>query len=239
MTSTDPVAAPDPAHDAGAHAAFGRTLDATALKAYAHPLRVAIVDALSTFGPATASGLGDRLGESSGSTSYHLRQLEKHGFVREVEGRGTARERWWERVPGGISLDPSAFRAGGGMRAASELIQAEWEHRRRRQLDEFLAHGDELGEKWIDRATISTANLRLTGPQLAKLSKRLMEVVDEFVVTYRDSTEPGSRPVQAQLNVFPVMGGDVTPGDEAGEDAADGDAASGSTTASKHDRKEG
>ncbi|MFZ2963205.1 MAG: hypothetical protein WA006_00790 [Rhodoglobus sp.] len=26
--------------------------------------------------------------------------------MREVEGGGTARERWWERVPGGISLTP-------------------------------------------------------------------------------------------------------------------------------------
>ncbi|TPW70146.1 transcriptional regulator [Schumannella sp. 10F1B-5-1] len=206
------------AANAGPDRPSDRTLDSTALKAYAHPLRVAIVDALSTFGPATASGLGERLGESSGSTSYHLRQLEKHGFVREVEGRGTGRERWWQRVPGGISLDPDAFRAGGGMRAASELIQAEWERSRRRLLDDFLTHGDELGEKWIDRATISTANLRLTGPQLAQLSKRLMEVVDEFVVTYRDSTEPGSRPVQAQLNVFPIMGGDVLPDDSGATD---------------------
>src|SRR6478609_11448403 len=70
------------------------------LKALAHPLRVQILDLLSTHGALTASRLADLVGESSGSTSYHLRQLARHGFVREVRDRGTARERWWERPPG-------------------------------------------------------------------------------------------------------------------------------------------
>ena len=86
-----------------------RTLDMESLKALAHPLRVRILDVLSTYGQFTASGLAERLSESSGATSYHLRQLEKHGFVREVAGKGTARERWWERVPGGINPPSSAI----------------------------------------------------------------------------------------------------------------------------------
>jgi DNA-binding transcriptional ArsR family regulator len=63
-------------------------LEGARLKALAHPLRVQLLDALSTYGPATASALGERLGESSGATSYHLRQLEKSGFVREDAARG-------------------------------------------------------------------------------------------------------------------------------------------------------
>ena len=77
-----------------------RTIDVNALKALSHPLRMQLLNALSQFGPQTASALASRLGESSGSTSYHLRQLAKHELVREVEGRGSARERWWERPPG-------------------------------------------------------------------------------------------------------------------------------------------
>src|SRR6478736_4108151 len=41
-----------------------------ALKALAHPLRVRILASLRRIGPATATGLADRLGESSGLTSY-------------------------------------------------------------------------------------------------------------------------------------------------------------------------
>lgn len=82
-----------------------RLIDPAALKALAHPLRVQILDELSLYGPATATGLAGSLRESSGATSYHLRQLAKHLFVREVDGRGTGRERWWERTPGGLTLD--------------------------------------------------------------------------------------------------------------------------------------
>ena len=51
-----------------------REISTSALKGLAHPLRMAIYDALSALGPQTATTLAKRLGESSGSTSYHLRQ---------------------------------------------------------------------------------------------------------------------------------------------------------------------
>src|SRR3954462_9094376 len=69
--------------------------DVRALRALAHPLRNRLLGRRRLNGPATASQLGRAVGESSGSTSYHLRQLAQYGFVEEVEGQGTARERWW------------------------------------------------------------------------------------------------------------------------------------------------
>ena len=61
-----------------------RVLDTGALRALAHPLRVQIYDILSQYGPQTASSLAERLGESSGSTSYHLRALAKHDLIRSA-----------------------------------------------------------------------------------------------------------------------------------------------------------
>ena len=66
------------------------------LRALSHPLRLRMLEVLRE-GPATASALGRRLGESSGATSYHLRALAKAGVVEEDE-RGSKRERWWRRV---------------------------------------------------------------------------------------------------------------------------------------------
>ena len=43
---------------------------------------------LRTDGPATASGLARTLGMNTGATSYHLRQLAEHGFIRELPARG-------------------------------------------------------------------------------------------------------------------------------------------------------
>jgi DNA-binding transcriptional ArsR family regulator len=104
-----------------------RSLDMTSLKALAHPLRVKIVDTLTTYGSFTASGLAERLGESSGATSYHLRQLEKHGFVRENTAKGSARERWWERSPEGISVMPIEYPPSSAERSASDLLTREWQ----------------------------------------------------------------------------------------------------------------
>ena len=72
-----------------------------------------LCDQLGLHGPATATQLGARLGESSGATSYHLRQLEKYGFVEEDPTRGSGRERWWRRVRGGISIAGSERRDAG------------------------------------------------------------------------------------------------------------------------------
>ncbi|CAN5218905.1 helix-turn-helix domain-containing protein [soil metagenome] len=183
-------------------------MDLDALKALAHPLRVKIVDTLSTYGSFTASGLAERLGESSGATSYHLRQLEKHNFVREVEGKGTARERWWERVPGAISIEGREFRESPAARAASDLVLNEWTNSRERTLREFLQQDDELiGSDWVDAATISLANIVVTAEQLAEISKSLMKIIDDTTDKYRGQRVVGARSVQLQLAAFPVVDG--------------------------------
>jgi DNA-binding transcriptional ArsR family regulator len=188
-----------------------RSIDMTSLRGLAHPLRVRILDALSTYGPDTSSGLAERFGESSGSTSYHLRQLEKHGFVREDASRGSSRERWWERVPGGIDVD-SVYPPQSAERAASDLVQREWQVTRDALFNDFLTHGaDQLEPRWYAASTIDTVNLRLTSGQLAAMVAELQAIADRYIELYRSKREPGSRPVQLQLNAFPVMDAEEIP----------------------------
>jgi DNA-binding MarR family transcriptional regulator len=192
-------------------------LDARSLRGLAHPVRMQLLTSLRRSGPATASQLAAKLGESSGATSYHLRQLEKHGFVREVEGRGTGRERWWERVPGGITLSAEARAESESARSASEMIMREWEHNRSILLTDFLERGDTLGEDWVNSSLVSTANLRLTLAQTLEAQGRLERLIDEIVDDYRGRNDPGSRPVQMHINLFPVVSGEPTPDDPAND----------------------
>ncbi|PJJ71953.1 helix-turn-helix protein [Diaminobutyricimonas aerilata] len=191
-------------------------IDFASLKGLAHPLRVKILDVLSVYGPHTASGLADRLGETSGATSYHLRQLERHGFVQEVADRGSGRERWWERRPGGINIEPRKLPQAA--RPASDLVMREWQRNRAELLDAFLLRGeDELPERWISATVSSTANLFLTDEQLRSLSAELLALVDGYVDRYRHQKHhpvPGSRPVQVQIDAFPVLDGVETPADD-------------------------
>jgi DNA-binding transcriptional ArsR family regulator len=187
-----------------------RTLDIESLKGLAHPLRAQLLETLSAFGPATASQLGDRLGESSGATSYHLRILEKHGFVREDATRGTGRERYWERTPVGLTLNVTDFEADSAARAAAETVGREWDRSRAGLLEEFNRRGPtELPKEWYDASAINTINLQLTSEQLTEFAAEVGAVFERWVSSHKQPT-PGSRPVQSHFNAFPVMGGHVS-----------------------------
>jgi DNA-binding transcriptional ArsR family regulator len=198
-----------------------RTMDLTALKALAHPLRVQLVEELSAYGPSTASALAERLGESSGATSYHLRQLEKHGFVREDATRGVGRERWWERVPQSINVELE-LDADPAERAASELVLGEWLRSRERRIREFMAHGaEDLGAEWMKASAITTTNFPLTKEQSSALVAELSEVLEKYRGLYRGQRAEGARPFQIQVDVFPLIDGVVQVGDVSGSRKSD------------------
>lgn len=180
-----------------------RVLDVGALRALAHPLRVRIFDILSQLGPQTASSLAEQLGESSGSTSYHLRALAKQDLIREVEGKGSARERWWERPHGSISMgDPSATRTPAG-RAASQIVTTEFYRQRHEQLMQFFTDSARR-EPAETPATLTTANTRLTQPQFEKLSAEIMSLIDAAVDSNRDQEGDGVLTYMVRLDLFPI-----------------------------------
>ena len=58
---------------------------AAAAASMLHPMRLRILDALRE--PASASGVARQLGVARQKVNYHLRELEKAGFLEEVEQR--------------------------------------------------------------------------------------------------------------------------------------------------------
>jgi len=78
--------------------------NAMGLRAYAHPVRMKLILALRTRGPLTATQAGRLLGESSGTCSFHLRQLAKYGLVEET-GEGTGREKPWRATTTSTNWD--------------------------------------------------------------------------------------------------------------------------------------
>lgn len=181
-----------------------RVLDAGALRALAHPLRVRLFDLLSQYGAQTASGLATLTGESTGATSYHLRALARHDLIREVEGRGTARERWWERPVGAITLTNPELAETPAGRAVQEAVASETLTLRQQQLMRFVRDGWEEAPDWRDATLIATASARLTSAQMADLSARLQAVIDETTDRYRDQTGDDIRVVTMRADVFPL-----------------------------------
>ena len=63
-----------------------------------HPLRREMLRHLGEHDTASSTTLAEALGESTGTTSYHLRVLADAGVIEEVPGQTNGRERWWQTV---------------------------------------------------------------------------------------------------------------------------------------------
>ncbi|MEU2335913.1 helix-turn-helix domain-containing protein [Streptomyces sp. NPDC006654] len=76
------------------------SLERTALyKSLGNPLRRRILDYLGRHGEANSTVLARELGESSGTTSYHLRKLAEQRLIEEIPEKSAGRERWWRNLP--------------------------------------------------------------------------------------------------------------------------------------------
>ena len=80
--------------------------DPGALRALAHPARLAVVDELYQGFERTSSELAELTGLSPSAMSYHMRALERWGIVERGEQRDDGRERPWRAAGRTLSLDP-------------------------------------------------------------------------------------------------------------------------------------
>jgi DNA-binding transcriptional ArsR family regulator len=154
--------------------------DERALNVLAHPLRLRLLALLRADGPATASRLAERVRESSGLTSYHLRRLEGVGLVEEDRDRGTRRERWWRSAYDATQWsaadflgNPEAHRASVSMRR--EIHRWQW-----RLLEQWLAEEGDWDKAWVDAAGLSDSLLVLTPRSLKAMSEEIWAVVQRY-----------------------------------------------------------
>lgn len=179
-----------------------RRLDARSLRGLAHPLRMQILDILRLDGPSNSTRLAERVGESTGTVSWHLRQLAQHGFIEEDTGRGNQRERWWRAPSRTDIVDTEELGGDGGSRVAvagylEELLR--WSFGRvSRHLRE------EWPKEWRAASAVSEwTELRLTAAQLAELTAELTEVVERRVLAPGTEPPPDALPIVVQLQAFP------------------------------------
>ena len=64
-----------------------------------HPVRLRILNYLRHYREANSTGVSKALGESTGTTSYHLRKLAELHLIEEIPERSAGRERWWRVLP--------------------------------------------------------------------------------------------------------------------------------------------
>ncbi|HEY9392067.1 MAG TPA: winged helix-turn-helix domain-containing protein [Mycobacteriales bacterium] len=180
-----------------------RKIDARSLRGLAHPLRMQLLQLLRLDGPATATGLARRLGENTGTTSWHLRQLAEHGFIEEDPERGNRRERWWRAVNESTVLSGGEFLDDPDTRGPLQVVLHEWLNQTYTRAAAFLAEADQWDREWHTAATMSDwDDLHLTPDRLRALNEELFAVVERHRAA-GDPDEPGAEQVIVQLQSFP------------------------------------
>lgn len=205
--SETPSQVPDRAPDPFDQAA---TLDARSLRGLAHPLRIRVLNLLQQRGPATGKTVSEWLDVSSASASYHLRQLEAHGFIEEDPSLGTSRERWWRSRHRGFRfpehLDTEEPELSTAVRMA---LAASWSEELASAVNLWAAQP----EGWREAQVMSGRRTELTLEELTAFREEVRALFDRYA---RETGAPGSRPVHVQFAAFPDPE-DRGPGTEDGE----------------------
>lgn len=177
--------------------------DPAALRALAHPLRQRILRALAEKGPATSTALGALLGENTGATSYHLRQLAEYGFIDEAPELAKGKERWWRSRPQDLRYrmdrDPSPE-----LREVMEGLLAHHIADDVESFQRFRAERAELGE-WADMLPFSRGAIYATREELEGFFEDYLTLLKRFQADHAEG-RPGARRVLTRFIAFPAPG---------------------------------
>lgn len=180
-----------------------RIEDVATLRAFVHPLRMKLLGALRVDGPATASGLGRRFGESSGSTSYHLRQLARYGFVVEDDDQPSKRERRWRAAHDVTSWRPSDFAGDEEGRATVRELQRLGLQLLVERVRRWQQEQDSWPAAWVDAAELSDLSLRLRPGDIPAVTEELYQVIERHAARQRPADDPEAGRVALYLLAIP------------------------------------
>jgi DNA-binding transcriptional ArsR family regulator len=172
-----------------------RLTDPRALRAYAHPTRMALVGLLRREGPFTATRAAVLTGESVASCSYHLRMLAKYGLVEEAEG-GRGREKPWRATA--RYTDWPSYSDDPAVAEAAEALTLTAAERWFEELTRALEERRNRPREWQEAEQFGDDMLYLTAAEL----KELGEKVGELLRPYDDRVDPDRRPEGARLVSF-------------------------------------
>jgi DNA-binding transcriptional ArsR family regulator len=185
-----------------------RVLGLEELRLLAQPVRLRI-QAQLRHGPANATTLARVLGESTGLTSHHLRQLARHGFVEEVPELSRGRERWWRsarvdwRVPSREEQDPE-------MRALlDQIVRLDLAT----DLQEFasaqLTLDNAGGGAWTDQLPYSRGAIHVTAAELKEFFEEYIKLLRRYQPP-AERASPDARPVVTSFLAYPAPPPPVT-----------------------------
>ena len=176
-------------------------LDATALRVLAHPLRSRLLTHLRLHGAATATELAERLATNTGATSYHLRQLEEVGLVRDT-GTGVGKRRVWEASTRAHEWQPSDFAGDEEAEASLTWLTRHYHADLVDRLDSWAEQSSRWPSEWRDSLGTGDDGVTVTAAQ----AKQMWSEIEGVVSRYRDAGagQDGAIKVLVWTHLLPV-----------------------------------
>ncbi|TCO51736.1 DNA-binding transcriptional ArsR family regulator [Kribbella antiqua] len=169
--------------------------DPQAMRALAHPVRLAALSWLQKNGPATATQLSEHVGASPSVTSWHLRHLAQFGLVIDEQPPGAdKRQRWWKAVARGFRYEmpdtPEGVEAG-------RLLRAEMMNQALEAAQQWLAETEpELDAEWSRLAGSANTRLVLTPEEAEAIEAAIEQVLTPYVQRGEEGAPPTARAVR-------------------------------------------
>jgi predicted ArsR family transcriptional regulator len=188
---------------ADSRAEFVSPADPRAIRALAHPVRMALIELLAHTGTLTATQASEVLDESPANCAFHLRTLAKYGFVEEAGG-GQGRERPWRRARTGLNFseaDDSAYSA------AVQALQDVFLAGRLERLRAALSRRASWPAGWQSRLGMTQALSYLTPAEEDELSEELVALLTRYAsrVDHPEQRPAGAIPVEIVALGYPLL----------------------------------
>jgi hypothetical protein len=173
--------------------------DPRALRALAHPIRIALLEAVGVSGSLTATEAARIVGGTVPNVAYHLRTLAKYDYVVEADG-GTGRERPWKLGAVGMrvdtnSPDPAVSHAA---RALSAVMTDRWVSRIRH----FDSHREEYPEAVRAASGYSQFALFGTPAEVEQVQAEIGRILMRFMDRVADPTARPEGTVPFEMITF-------------------------------------
>ncbi|WP_350276880.1 ArsR family transcriptional regulator [Kribbella sp. HUAS MG21] len=171
--------------------------DPQAMRALAHPVRLAALSYLQRNGPSTATQLSEHVGASPSVTSWHLRHLANFGLVVDVPPpSGTdRRQRWWNAVARGFRYDMPDTQDGA---EAGRLLRTEMMNQALEAAQHWLGETEpQLEPEWSRLAGSANTLLLVTPAEEEELEAAIEQLLAPYVQRHSSDDVPAdARPVR-------------------------------------------
>ncbi len=176
--------------------------DPRAIRALAHPARLAVIDELYTGRELTATECAEIAGLSPSAMSYHLRSLEKYGIVERADSAADGRERPWRAAGSYLQVDSRG--SGQGELAAAATLSSTVLGRTVEQFDAYLARRGDESPEWLDATEASYGQLWLLPHEAKEVAEQFVQTVEKYRSRRTGDRPPGARRVRLAVMLFPT-----------------------------------